>query len=322
MTQELTGAERFTLVPIGYVRGGRVEAIDDDWGDLTCDIVLDPRWPTDALAGLSDFSHLEVVYVFDQVDDTTITVGARRPRHNRDWPKVGIFAQRAKGRPNRIGVTTCEIVDLDGLTVTVRGLDAIDGTPVVDLKPYMVEFAPRTVVHQPSWSHELMRDYWHSSIARADSSLPGPAHATVRVEPLTDQIDLARASFEMMQRVFDEGGELLSAAYVSRLLSEPSFHAFVAVEAGAPVGCITAHDLPMTRHERSECLVYDLAVRADRRRLGIGRRLVDALLNDAAGRGVEVVFVLADDDDRDALAFYAGLGGRPEAVTQFDLGTG
>ena len=72
----------------------------------------------------------------------------------------GIFAQRAKGRPNRIGVTTCEIVSVDQRVVTVRGLDAIDGTPVLDLKPYMVEFAPRTPVRQPAWSHELMRDYW------------------------------------------------------------------------------------------------------------------------------------------------------------------
>ncbi len=109
-------------------------------------------------------------------------------------------------------------------------------------------------------------------------------------------------------------------SYVARLLADPRFHAFVAVEAGEPVGCITAHDLPMTRHERDETFVYDLAVREDRQRRGIGRLLVEALVADAARRGIDVVFVPADNDDDHALAFYASLGGRPAPVTMFDLG--
>jgi tRNA-Thr(GGU) m(6)t(6)A37 methyltransferase TsaA len=125
--------------------------------------VIEERLPANALAGLDDFSHVEVVYLFDRVEEASITFGARHPRGNTDWPKLGVFAQRAKGRPNRIGVTTCEIVAVDGRRVHVRGLDAIDGTPVLDLKPFMVEFAPRTAVRQPAWSHELMRNYWHSS---------------------------------------------------------------------------------------------------------------------------------------------------------------
>lgn len=149
------------LNAVGYVRGGRIEAIDDDWGDVEAIIELDAaQFDADVTAGLGDFSHLEVVYVFHLVDESKIETAARHPRNNKDWPLVGIFAQRAKGRPNRIGITTCEIVAVDGLRVTVRGLDAIDGTPVVDLKPYMTEFAPRTDVRQPAWSHELMSGYW------------------------------------------------------------------------------------------------------------------------------------------------------------------
>jgi tRNA-Thr(GGU) m(6)t(6)A37 methyltransferase TsaA len=314
MTEQPTPAATLTLVPIGTVRGGRSEPIDDDWGAVTCQIVLDGQWPADALAGLEDFSHVDVVYVFDQVDEATITVGARHPRNNAAWPKVGIFAQRAKGRPNRLGVTTCEIVGVHGRVVTVRGLDAIDGTPVVDLKPYMVEFAPRTAVRQPAWSHELMRGYWHGP------GEPPAADETLRIERLTDQLELARDAFQMMHEVFDEGGVALSEHYVAQLLGEPRFHAFVAVEAGEPVGCITAHDLPMTRHECDESFVYDLAVRADRQRRGIGRLLVEALVADAAARGVDVVFVPADNDDDHALAFYTSLGGRPAPVTMFDLG--
>lgn len=76
----------------------------------------------------------------------------------------GIFAQRAKGRPNRLGVSVCELLAVEGLTVTAQGLDAIDGTPVLDLKPYLQEFAPRSPVRQPAWSHELMAGYWSSPV--------------------------------------------------------------------------------------------------------------------------------------------------------------
>jgi tRNA (Thr-GGU) A37 N-methylase len=73
---------------------------------------------------------------------------------------VGIFAQRGKNRPNRIGVTVCRIVSVSGRRIEVEGLDAIDGTPVLDIKPVMAEFLPRGEIRQPDWSSELMKDYW------------------------------------------------------------------------------------------------------------------------------------------------------------------
>lgn len=151
----------FTLTPIGHVRGGRAEAIDDDWGESRATIALDPaKFAPDALAGLADFSHAEVIFLFDRVPDSKIETGARHPRGRADWPLVGIFAQRGKNRPNRLGLTTCRIARVDGLNVEVEGLDAIDGTPVLDIKPVMVEFLPRGDVRQPDWSHELMQGYW------------------------------------------------------------------------------------------------------------------------------------------------------------------
>jgi tRNA (Thr-GGU) A37 N-methylase len=94
------------------------------------------------------------------VPDAKIETGARRPRGNPDWPLVGIFAQRGKNRPNRIGVTVCRIVSVSGREIEVEGLDAIDGTPVLDIKPVMREFLPRGDIRQPDWSRELMKDYW------------------------------------------------------------------------------------------------------------------------------------------------------------------
>ena len=149
------------IEPIGHVHGGRDQPIDDDWGQSRARIELDPaRFGPEALAGLDGFSHLEVIFVFDRVTEGEIEYGARHPRGRQDWPLVGIFAQRGKNRPNRLGLCTCKIVRIEGRAVEVEGLDAIDGTPVVDLKPAMREFLPRGEVVEPAWVAELMRDYW------------------------------------------------------------------------------------------------------------------------------------------------------------------
>jgi tRNA-Thr(GGU) m(6)t(6)A37 methyltransferase TsaA len=153
-------AQEWTVTAIGRVTSGRSEAIDDDWGEVTATISLDPPLDERSVAGLDAFSHVEVVFLFDRVDPDAVCFHSRHPRGNPDWPEVGILAQRAKDRPNRIGLCTCELVSVDGASIVVRGLDAIDGTPVLDVKPYLAEFGPRGDVRQPSWSHELMREYW------------------------------------------------------------------------------------------------------------------------------------------------------------------
>lgn len=153
--------ETYSVTPIGHVRGGREQPIDDDWGSSQAVIALDEaRFDTSALAGLDTFSHAEIIFLFDRVPPGKIETGARHPRGRVDWPRVGIFAQRGKNRPNRLGLTTCEIVSVAGTLLTVRGLDAIAGTPVLDIKPVMREFLPRTPTIQPGWVSELMRDYW------------------------------------------------------------------------------------------------------------------------------------------------------------------
>lgn len=152
--------ETIPLEPIGHVRAERSEARDDDWGGSTAEIVLAPHLPPDALAGLEEFSHAEVLFHFDRADPAKITLGARHPRNNEDWPAVGIFAQRGKNRPNRLGSTVCRILARDGRILRVAELDAIDGTPVVDVKPVLREFLPRGEIRQPAWATELMRAYW------------------------------------------------------------------------------------------------------------------------------------------------------------------
>jgi tRNA-Thr(GGU) m(6)t(6)A37 methyltransferase TsaA len=149
------------MVPVGHVVGGRREVVDDEWDSVEASIVLDrSRFDAASLAGLEAFSHLDVVFVFDRVTPGEIESGGRHPRGRTDWPLVGIFAQRAKNRPNRIGVSTCTVLGVEGNRVAVRGLDAVDGTPVLDLKPHVPEMGPRGDVRRPDWMGELMRDYW------------------------------------------------------------------------------------------------------------------------------------------------------------------
>lgn len=150
------------LQPIGTVHSTRKKAEDDNWDTEKVYVELDTtQFSAEALAGISDFSHVEIIFHMDQVDPNKIEKTARHPRNNIDWPKVGIFAQRGKNRPNQIGTTICKVLKAEGAKLHVEGLDAIDGSPVLDIKPWVSEFAPRGSVFQPQWISELMKQYWH-----------------------------------------------------------------------------------------------------------------------------------------------------------------
>jgi len=148
------------MYPIAYVCCERDTLADDGWGDVESVIELSEEMPTESLDGLDDFSHLEIIYHLHLVGENEVLLGSEHPRENPDWPKVGIFAQRKKNRPNRLGLTIVELIKREGRRLTVKGLDAIDGTPILDIKPVMQEFLPRKALHQPDWVRDLMQDYW------------------------------------------------------------------------------------------------------------------------------------------------------------------
>lgn len=148
------------LVPVGRVHNHRVDPGDSDgWGDVVSRIELDERFGDQALTGLDEFSHVLVLFHFDQHAERPDYTGVRHPRGRDDLPPVGLFADRGPRRPNRLGVTACEIVTVRATDLEVRGLDAVDGTPVVDLKPVMREFEPVNV-RQPDWVAQLMSEYF------------------------------------------------------------------------------------------------------------------------------------------------------------------
>jgi aminoglycoside 3-N-acetyltransferase I len=134
--------------------------------------------------------------------------------------------------------------------------------------------------------------------------------------------DLARRLFAVMADVFEEPREQLSDDYVDDLLAREAFWAIAALAGDEVVGGLTAHSLPMTRTESAEVFMYDVAVRADRQRQGIGRQLVTALCAAATDAGFGDVFVPVDSADEHALDFYRALAGVPAPVTIFTFSPG
>ena len=151
---------QFSIKPVAFVNNSRTEILDDNWGSIISTIELVETINESSLKGINEFSHLEIIFYFDKVSDDKIQYEARHPRNNKEYPEVGIFAQRGKNRPNKLGVTIVELVEVNNRVLKVKGLDAIDGTPIIDIKPVMKEFLPKGEVNQPSWSTSLMENYW------------------------------------------------------------------------------------------------------------------------------------------------------------------
>lgn len=147
------------LTPIAIVKNSRTTPIDDKWEEIIAEIELADHIPTDAFENIASYSHLEIIYYFDKVKNDDI-VFSGRPRGNPNYPLTGILAQRKKDRPNQIGLCTVELLEHQGRKIKVKFLDAIDGTPVLDIKPVFKEFQPKGEIKQPNWVAELMKNYW------------------------------------------------------------------------------------------------------------------------------------------------------------------
>ncbi|NGO76787.1 SAM-dependent methyltransferase [Streptomyces sp. YC504] len=150
----------FELTPVGTVRNERTDVQNSDhWGAVRSTIVFDERFGDACLQGLEGFSHVEVLFVFDQLPEREDYREPQFYRGRTDLPLLGVFAGRAPRRPNRIGVTSCAIESVRGRELTVVGLDAVTGTPVIDVKPVMREFLPENV-SQPQWVEDVMSEYF------------------------------------------------------------------------------------------------------------------------------------------------------------------
>src|SRR6478672_12292299 len=112
--------------PVGFVRNSRTQPEDDHWSSIISEITLADQMPEESLKGIEEYSHLEIIFLFDRVSMNDIILTAEHPRENISYPRIGIFAQRKKNRPNRLGATIVELIKKEGKTISVRNLDAID----------------------------------------------------------------------------------------------------------------------------------------------------------------------------------------------------
>jgi tRNA-Thr(GGU) m(6)t(6)A37 methyltransferase TsaA len=151
--------EEIKLKPIGFVSSPIIERMDENWGEIKSKIILNPEY-AGALTGLDGFSHAIIVTYLHQAQYEKEKHLQRRPRNLETMPKVGILSQRAKNRPNPIGITAVKIIDVGDDYLEVKGLDAINGTPILDIKPYYPDYDKIDNPKVPEWVDRLMKKYF------------------------------------------------------------------------------------------------------------------------------------------------------------------
>jgi tRNA-Thr(GGU) m(6)t(6)A37 methyltransferase TsaA len=144
------------LHPIGRVVKGRPRGEQDArWETETSELEIDPAW-AGALDGLEDFTHIWVVWWLDRYETPPDTLRVR-PECKRELPLVGIFATRSPHRPNPIALTAVRLLERHGATLRVEGLDAYEGTQILDIKPYLRRGDMIPEAQMPAWLEELWR---------------------------------------------------------------------------------------------------------------------------------------------------------------------
>ena len=149
----------YKMTSIGIVHSPVQEGLDEKWGTVVSEIQIDEQYQA-GLLGLDGFSHAIILFFMHKSNFENTAHLQRHPQDKEELPLVGIFAQRAKHRPNPIGITAVKIISVEGNCIKVMGLDAIDGTPVIDIKPYFPEFDCKNNVMTPDWVEVLMKKYY------------------------------------------------------------------------------------------------------------------------------------------------------------------
>ncbi|MEU2598154.1 SAM-dependent methyltransferase [Streptomyces hirsutus] len=157
----------YEVRPIATVVGGHTRVLDDYQGGVRSIIRLHEEYPLETLKGIEEFSHLTVTWRFHLARPEDVQLHARSPRGNTRWPATGTFVHRNHRRPNQLAISYPRLLDVDGRDLHVTDLDAVDGTPVIDLAPYFQQMGPRGGVRQPAWPGEMLdAEYWKDAAER------------------------------------------------------------------------------------------------------------------------------------------------------------
>ncbi|MEU6451279.1 SAM-dependent methyltransferase [Streptomyces sp. NPDC005047] len=154
---------------VATVVGGHTRVQDDYQGGVESIIRMDGAFPLETLQGIEEFSHLTVTWHFHQARPEDVQLHARSPRGNPSWPATGTFVHRNHRRPNQLAVSYPRLLRVDGRDLIVTDLDAVDGTPVLDVAPYFEQMGPRGPIRQPAWPGEMLASYWDDANGRPQS---------------------------------------------------------------------------------------------------------------------------------------------------------
>ena len=143
--------EDITLKPIGFVKNNVKEPRRGNFDNEVSEIIVNEEF-TDALNNIEDYSHVIIVYWMDKVKKYVIT---HKPQGNPEVPTVGIFSCRCPPRPNPIAITTVKLIGHERNKIKVKGLDILDGTPVIDIKPYWSKYDKVEDAVIPDWVDKL-----------------------------------------------------------------------------------------------------------------------------------------------------------------------
>jgi tRNA-Thr(GGU) m(6)t(6)A37 methyltransferase TsaA len=140
------------LKPIGRVKSPVKETprSEHDWQGVISEIAIEPRF-TEGLVGLARYSHIIVIYWAHKATDSADMALTVRYKGNPSLPLVGVFASRSPYRPNPLGQKLARLLEVKGNTLVVEGLDALDGTPVLDIKPFIPVYDSAEDAVSPQW---------------------------------------------------------------------------------------------------------------------------------------------------------------------------
>ncbi|MBI3109547.1 tRNA (N6-threonylcarbamoyladenosine(37)-N6)-methyltransferase TrmO [Candidatus Daviesbacteria bacterium] len=140
------------IKPLGTAKNSAPHPMLPGWKNVVTEIVIDKRF-AQGLDGIEDYSHVIVVYWMDKEKECHLK---HHPQGREDIPFVGIFACRCPQRPNRIAISTVELVKRLGNIIIVKGLDIVNGTPILDIKPYTPQYDKVGKSKVPKWVNKLV----------------------------------------------------------------------------------------------------------------------------------------------------------------------
>ncbi len=144
-------SQQISIKPIGFVKNNVKKPRFGNFADEISEVIVDKKF-SEALDGIDGYSHVIIVYWMDKAVGYSIK---HQPQGNPDVPIVGIFACRCPQRPNPIAITTVKLLERKGNKITVKGLDVLNGTPVVDIKPYWPQYDKVENEKIPAWVNKL-----------------------------------------------------------------------------------------------------------------------------------------------------------------------